>query len=129
MNPWEPYILALAAAFGAYVRARWTAGQANWNRETMQDCFFAAVLGMLWAFPIDVTIPAVGELSWPPFQLPPKMPLAVRAALMALLASLFIGVIKKVLLQFPALFEKVTGTVAPMKPPEPTVKGGGDAKP
>lgn len=128
MNPWEPYVLAIAAALGAYIRARWTAGQANWNRETMQDCFFAAMLGMLWAFPLDVTLPGIGvELAWPPFQLPAKMPLPVRAALMALLASLFIGVIKKVLLQFPALFEKVTGTAAPVKPPEPPAKGAGDA--
>lgn len=119
MSVWEPYVLALAAAVGAYIRARWTAGQGNWNRETMQDCFFAAVLGMLWTFPLDVTVPGIGELSWPPFQLPAKMPLPIRAALMALLASLFIGVIKKVLLQFPALFEKVTGAMAPKKNGEP----------
>lgn len=121
MTSWEPYVLALAAALGAYIRARWTTGQGNSTRETVQDCFFAAVLGMLWTFPFDVVVPGIGELSWPPFQLPPKMPLPVRAALMALLASLFIGVLKKLLLQFPALFEKVTGTVAPTKP-TPEVK-------
>lgn len=126
MNPWEPYVLALAAILGALVRARFFSAQPNLGRETVQDCFFAAILAMAWTFPFDVTIPMVGEVSWPPVQFPARMPLPIRAALLALGSALFIGGIKKALMRFPAAFEKITGTAAPNKPPDAT-KGASDA--
>ena len=116
----EPYILAVAAVLGAIVRARYFSPQPNLGRETVQDCFLAAVLAMAWTFPFDLTIPMVGEVSWPPVQFPAKMPLPIRAALLALGSALFIGGIKKLLLKFPAAFEKLTGT-------PPPAKGGNDA--
>ena len=115
MNPWEPYVLAVAAILGVIVRARYFSPQANLGRETVQDCFVAAILAMAWTFPFALNIPMVGEVAWPPVQFPAKMPLPIRAALLALGSAMFIGGIKKVLLKFPAAFEKITGTTPPTK--------------
>ena len=110
---WEPYVLAVGAVLGVLIRARYTSGQPTIGRETGQDCFIAAVLAMVWTVPFSIDLPALGTIAWPPFQFPDKMALPIRGALMALMASLFIGVLKKILLRFPEMFERITGTPAP----------------
>jgi hypothetical protein len=111
----EPYVLAVGAVIGAFLKAKWTSGQETWGRETLQDCFFALVLGILWPYDVAVpeTVPYIGGMAWPPFRLPMAMPLPVKGVLMAALSALFIGVIKKGLMRFPDLFERLTGTKLP----------------
>lgn len=108
----EPYVLALGAVAGAFLKAKWTAGQEVASRETLQDCFFALVLGIMW--PYDFAVPEsvgyIGGLAWPPFRLPMAMPLPVKGVLMAALSALFISLIKKLLMQFPERFATLIGT-------------------
>lgn len=113
----EPYVLALGAVAGAFLKAKWTAGQETWGRETLQDCFFALVLGILWPYDVAVpeSVPYIGGLAWPPFRLPMAMPLPVKGVLMAALSALFIGLIKKLLMQFPERFANILGTTPPLK--------------
>ena len=94
---------------GAFFRAVVTNAQSPLGRETLQDCFVAAFLGLAWAYPL----PALG-IIYPPFTFPPAWPRWVASGMMAGFAYLFLDLAKKALMAYvPALFAKYTGQREP----------------
>lgn len=112
----EPYVLTIGALLGVFIRARVRDQMPTWslaaflnNRECVTDGVIAGALAFVWTVPIEIVLPVIGSVSWPPFDFPEAAGLAQRAVLMGLGAFLFVEILKIGLLRWP-MFERYAGT-------------------